>query len=190
MLDPGKLAASGLTVPDVAASLRSQNQLAAGGAVRRGRAAVPVARLGAVDVGRSDLAAPVLVRDGTTCGSATWARCFRARRIARCSSPATAGTRCRSASRSRLARTSSTVERGVNDALADLGKALPAGLTITKVYDLAEFVRAAIANVRDAILIGGLLAVDRAAGLPAGLRGSPRLPRSHFRSRSFPHSSS
>ena len=30
---------------------------------------------------------------------------------------------------------------------------------ITKVYDLAEFVRASIANVRDAILIGGVLAV-------------------------------
>ena len=38
-------------------------------------------------------------------------------------------------------------------------KTLPAGLTITKVYDLAEFVAIAIANVRDAILIGGLLAV-------------------------------
>ena len=38
-------------------------------------------------------------------------------------------------------------------------KRLPAGLHITKVYDLAEFVRASIANVRDAILIGGVLAV-------------------------------
>jgi multidrug efflux pump subunit AcrB len=36
---------------------------------------------------------------------------------------------------------------------------LPAGLHLSKTYDLAEFVAASIANVRDAILIGGLLAV-------------------------------
>ena len=37
--------------------------------------------------------------------------------------------------------------------------ALPAGLQLVKTYDLAEFVQTAIANVRDAILIGGVLAV-------------------------------
>jgi multidrug efflux pump subunit AcrB len=43
--------------------------------------------------------------------------------------------------------------------VARLVKALPAGLKIVKTYDLAEFVSVAIANVRDAIVIGGLLAV-------------------------------
>ena len=51
------------------------------------------------------------------------------------------------------------IETGVQEAVDELARALPAGLHITKVYDLAEFVRAAIANVRDAILIGGFLAV-------------------------------
>ena len=51
------------------------------------------------------------------------------------------------------------IEAGVQEAVDELSRALPAGLHITKVYDLAEFVRAAIANVRDAILIGGVLAV-------------------------------
>ena len=51
------------------------------------------------------------------------------------------------------------IESGVQEAVDELSHALPAGLHITKVYDLAEFVRAAIANVRDAILIGGVLAV-------------------------------
>ncbi len=51
------------------------------------------------------------------------------------------------------------VRAGVEAALADLAKALPAGLTMTKTYDLAEFVSTAIVNVRDAILIGGVLAV-------------------------------
>jgi multidrug efflux pump subunit AcrB len=48
---------------------------------------------------------------------------------------------------------------GLEQTLADLAHTLPAGLRITKVYDLGEFVASAIANVRDAILIGGLLAV-------------------------------
>ena len=75
----------------------------------------------------------------------------------------------RSASRSRSAPTFSTSKRGVDEAVGELRKTLPAGLTITKVYDLAEFVATAIANVRDAILIGGVLAVDRPAGVPARL---------------------
>jgi len=42
---------------------------------------------------------------------------------------------------------------------ANLGSAIPGTLRLTVVYDLAEFVHEAIANVRDAILIGGVLAV-------------------------------
>src|SRR6187399_3134905 len=52
-----------------------------------------------------------------------------------------------------------SVRQGVEDALAQLKTALPAGLKLVKTYDLAEFVQSAIANVRDAILIGALLAV-------------------------------
>jgi CzcA family heavy metal efflux pump len=51
------------------------------------------------------------------------------------------------------------IESGVQQAVDELARALPAGLHITKVYDLAEFVRASIANVRDAILLGGVLGV-------------------------------
>lgn len=52
-----------------------------------------------------------------------------------------------------------SVRQGVEDALTELSKSLPAGLHLNKTYDLAEFVAASIANVRDAILIGGFLAV-------------------------------
>ena len=52
-----------------------------------------------------------------------------------------------------------TIRTGLEAALGDLVHALPAGLKITKTYDLAEFVQTAIANVRDAIIVGGLLAV-------------------------------
>jgi multidrug efflux pump subunit AcrB len=51
------------------------------------------------------------------------------------------------------------LQRGVDSVLANLATALPAGIRITRVYDLAEFVEDAIASVRDAILIGALLAI-------------------------------
>jgi CzcA family heavy metal efflux pump len=51
------------------------------------------------------------------------------------------------------------IETGIEQAVSELTHTLPAGLQITKVYDLAEFVRSAIASVRDAILLGGFLAV-------------------------------
>lgn len=47
----------------------------------------------------------------------------------------------------------------VDQAIADLQPQLPRGVKIERVYNQAAFVRASIANVRDAILIGGLLAV-------------------------------
>src|SRR6185436_14229207 len=52
-----------------------------------------------------------------------------------------------------------SVREGVEAALADLVKRLPAGLKLVKKYDLAEFVSSAITNVRDAIIVGGILAV-------------------------------
>ena len=42
---------------------------------------------------------------------------------------------------------------------SNLGSALPKTLRLSFVYDLAEFVREAVASIRDAVLIGGLLAV-------------------------------
>ncbi|PYV26672.1 MAG: AcrB/AcrD/AcrF family protein [Acidobacteria bacterium] len=47
----------------------------------------------------------------------------------------------------------------IEDIRSHLGSAIPPTLRLTVVYDLAGFVREAIASVRDAILIGGLLAV-------------------------------
>src|SRR5713226_1990553 len=47
----------------------------------------------------------------------------------------------------------------VDQAIADLQPTLPRGVKVERVYKQAAFVRDSIANVRDAILIGGLLAV-------------------------------
>jgi CzcA family heavy metal efflux pump len=51
------------------------------------------------------------------------------------------------------------LKAGVDGVLAGLTKVLPAGIRISRVYDLAEFVEESIASVRDAILIGGFLAI-------------------------------
>jgi CzcA family heavy metal efflux pump len=51
------------------------------------------------------------------------------------------------------------VVSGVRDAIQGYSQSLPPTVHWKVVYDLAEFVKSAVANVRDAILIGGLLAV-------------------------------
>src|SRR5262249_50696671 len=52
-----------------------------------------------------------------------------------------------------------SVRKGLVDQISQVQTALPAGLRIERTYDLAAFVEAAIGNVRDAIIIGGVLAV-------------------------------
>jgi CzcA family heavy metal efflux pump len=47
----------------------------------------------------------------------------------------------------------------VEATLRDNASSLPAAIRIAKVYDLAAFIREAVRSVRDAILVGGLLAV-------------------------------
>ena len=47
----------------------------------------------------------------------------------------------------------------VKNLATHLGTAIPPTLHLTVVYDLAEFVREAVASIRDAVMIGGLLAV-------------------------------
>ncbi len=51
------------------------------------------------------------------------------------------------------------VSREVKEALAELGPRLPAGIKITSFYDEAELLQESLASLRDAILVGALLAV-------------------------------
>jgi CzcA family heavy metal efflux pump len=51
------------------------------------------------------------------------------------------------------------VTDGVVSALRDYSKSLPAAVSLQVVYDLAAFVESAVASIRDAILIGGFLAI-------------------------------
>jgi CzcA family heavy metal efflux pump len=52
-----------------------------------------------------------------------------------------------------------TVSDDLSGLLADASKAAPAGVRIIPVYDEAHFTREAVTNVRDAIVIGGMLSV-------------------------------
>src|SRR4029079_17572988 len=51
------------------------------------------------------------------------------------------------------------LKAGVDAALQSLATTLPAGIKMSRVYDLAQFVEESITSVRDAILIGGFLAI-------------------------------
>ena len=59
----------------------------------------------------------------------------------------------------RLGATALAVSRDLEAVLADAAKSAPPGVAIHRVYDQGLLVHTAIANVRDAIVIGGLMSV-------------------------------
>ncbi|HEX4494664.1 MAG TPA: efflux RND transporter permease subunit [Thermoanaerobaculia bacterium] len=157
--DPGRLLASGLTVGDVVAALRAANRLA------------PVGRYAAAGLEHLVLASglwssageiartPVAVRNGATIRVADVAQVFpgspdRTALVTGNGHDAAVVSVSQQPGASILG-----VKAGIEATLNDLAHSLPSGLRLSKVYDLAEFVATAIANVRDAILIGGALAV-------------------------------
>jgi CzcA family heavy metal efflux pump len=157
--DPRRLLAAGLTLEDVIAALSASNRLAPVGRYTTGGLERLVLASGlwgsAEEIGR----APVAVRDGATVRVADVARVFpgapdRTSLITGNGRDAAVISVSQQPGASILA-----VKEGIESTLADLAHTLPSGLRLSKVYDLAEFVATAIANVRDAILIGGALAV-------------------------------
>jgi CzcA family heavy metal efflux pump len=159
ILDPNKLTAAGLTVVDISDALNAQNQL------------VPVGRFQQSGLQHLSLAsglwknlddianAPVLVKSGAT---------LRVRDIGTVAPGApdrtllVTGNGREAVSVSIAQQIGANIldlKAGVDATLASLAKTLPAGIRISRVYDLAEFVEESIASVRDAILIGGFLAI-------------------------------
>jgi CzcA family heavy metal efflux pump len=159
VLDPMKLALAGLTVTDVSEVLKVQNQVR------------PVGRFS--ESGQQHLslasglwrtpdeigAAPVQIKNGATIrvsdlGAVVPGSPDRTMLITGDGKDAVSISISQQIGANIL-----DVKNGVDATLADVARALPTGLRITKVYDLAEFVSASIANVRDAMLIGGALAI-------------------------------
>jgi CzcA family heavy metal efflux pump len=158
--DPERLLAAGLTLKDVGSALAAANQLAPVGRYDAGGRQYLVLASDAWRWAGDIAATPIAVRKGATLRVADVAQVFPG-------SPdrtTLATGNGRDAALITLSQQVNTdvltVKQGIDQALREsIAPALPSGLRITKVYDLAEFVASAIANVRDAVLIGGLLAV-------------------------------
>jgi CzcA family heavy metal efflux pump len=159
VVDPAKLAAADLTVVDVAEALKAQNTIQ------------PVGRFPQSGLQHLTLAsglwtsidqiaqAPVKVGPGSTIrvsdiGTAVPGSPDRTMLVTGNGQDAVVVSIAQQIGANIL-----DLQRGVDSVLANLATALPAGIRITRVYDLAEFVEDAIASVRDAILIGALLAI-------------------------------
>jgi len=158
--DPARMLAAGMTLKELSAALAAANQLAPVGRYEAGGRQYLVLASDAWHSVADVAATPIAVRKGATLRVADVAQVFPG-------SPdrtTLATGNGRDAALITLSQQINTdvlsVKAGIEQALHDsITPALPSGLHISKVYDLAEFVSTAIANVRDAILIGGLLAV-------------------------------
>jgi len=159
VVDPARMLAGGLVVTDVADALKAANTL------------VPVARYPTAGIQYLVLAsglwksaaeiasAPIVVKKGAALRVSDVADVFpgspdRVTLVTGNGKPAALLNVSQQIGSNILA-----VRQGVEERLKELAKTLPAGLQISKVYDLAGFVADAMGSVRDAIIIGGLLAV-------------------------------
>lgn len=157
--DPARLLAAGLTVHDVSERLKAANQLAPVGRYASGGVQQLVLASGLWPSIDAISQTPVSVRPDGVLRVQDVAQVFPG-------SPDRTGLVTGNGRDAASISVSQQVganileiEAGLDQAVDELARALPSGLQITKVYDLAEFVRGAIASVRDAILVGGFLAV-------------------------------
>ncbi|HET7220851.1 MAG TPA: efflux RND transporter permease subunit, partial [Vicinamibacterales bacterium] len=159
ILDPAKLAAADLTVVDVAAALKAQNTIQ------------PVGRFQESGLQHLTLAsglwknsdeigqAPIKMKDGATVrvsdvGIVTRGAPDRTLLITGDGRDAVSMSITQQIGANIL-----TLKAGVDSVLTAMTTVLPGGIRINRVYDLAEFVEDSIVSVRDAILIGGCLAI-------------------------------
>ncbi len=159
IVDPSKMIAAKLTVDDVATALKGANQLQPVGHYPASGQQHLVLASGLWQSVDDIAATPVVVKNGATLrvrdlGSVQFGAPDRTSLIAGQGGNAAAISVSQQVGANIL-----TVRSGLESALDELKSVLPAGLHLTKTYDLAAFVQTAIANVRDAIIIGGLLAV-------------------------------
>jgi CzcA family heavy metal efflux pump len=159
ILDPARLTAAGLTVVDVSDALNAQNQILPVGRFQEA-GLQHLALASGLWKSPDDIAqAPVLVKNGATVrvsdlGTVAPGAPDRTLLVTGNGRDAVVMTISQQIGASIL-----ELKAGVEEALANLAKTLPSGIRINRVYDLAEFVAESIASVRDAILIGGFLAI-------------------------------
>jgi CzcA family heavy metal efflux pump len=159
VVDPGKLLAHHLSAVDVAERLKATNQVVSVGRLQKDYLQYLVLATGQLTT-LDDLRNTVVATEGATT--------VRLGDLAEVSDGAADRTvlitgNGRPAALLNVTRQIGAnileLARGVKEQAAHLGAAIPPTLHLQVVYDLAEFVAAGIANVRDAIVIGALLAV-------------------------------
>jgi CzcA family heavy metal efflux pump len=159
VVDPAKMLAAGLTVSDVAAVLRDTNRLVPVGRIAQTGQQYLELVSGLYAEADAIAATPLPLAHGDVVRVGDVAEVFpgapdRTQIITGGGHEAAIINVAQQVNANTL-----NVKAEISAVMHDLAATLPSGLSITKVYDLAEFVTTAIANVRDAILIGGLLAV-------------------------------
>lgn len=159
VLNPQKLTAAGLTVRDVADALKAQNRLdPVGRFSQSGQQHLELAS--GLWKGIEDIAAaPIPLKSGGTLRVSDLGQVMPGAPDRTMLITGNGRDAVSVSVSQQIGANILTLKQGVEAALQTLAHSLPAGIRITKVYDLAEFVSASIANVRDAILIGGFLAV-------------------------------
>ena len=159
ILDPNKLTAAGLTVVDVSDALNAQNQLLPVGRFQEAGLQNLTLASGLWSNANDIAKAPVLVKNGATVrvgdlGTVAPGAPDRTLLITGNGRDAVVMSIAQQIGANIL-----DLKAGVDATLADLARTLPSGIKMSRVYDLAEFVAESIASVRDAILIGGFLAI-------------------------------
>ena len=160
-LDPDRLVAQGLSVGDVTAALESNNRNVGGGTLSRGgeqylvRGEGLIASLedlGDVVLARDESGTPVRIRDVARVEFAPVIRQGAVTRDGR-------GEAVVGIVMMLMGADSRTVVRDVKEALAEVERTLPAGVSIDPFYDRTELIQRTIRTVRTNLLEGGLLVV-------------------------------
>ena len=159
IVDPAKLRAANLTVDDVAEALKNANQLTPVGRYSDNGLQHLVLSSGLWDSVADIGGTPIVVKEGATLRVADIATVApgapdRTRLVV-----GQGGNATLIAISQQVGANILTIRTGIEDVLQQLKTSLPKGLRLIKTYDLAEFVSTAIDNVRDAIIVGGVLAI-------------------------------
>jgi CzcA family heavy metal efflux pump len=159
VVDPSKLMASKLTVDDVSAALKGTNQLQPIGRYPENGQLHLLLASGLFESTNEIAATPIVVKNGAVLRVSDIASVGLGAPDRTMLVVGEAGNATSINVSQQIGANILSIRAGLESVLANLTKTLPAGLKIIKTYDLAAFVETAIANVRDAIIIGGLLAV-------------------------------
>lgn len=156
-LDPGRMAALGVTLDEVMTAVRRSNENAAGGFVAQGSVEWTVRAVGrAENVG--DLRATVVAMRDTTpvlLGEVAEVREAPAVRRGMAHGLGSELVNCRVSKQ--FGADTVTVARGVRAAVADLAESMPPGVTVRVLYDQADLVSSALGGVGRAVLLGAVL---------------------------------